>query len=91
MKKSMIVCMTLALASVVFAKGEAQPGDVKGEGKGHKVVMSLAKGEAQPGDVKGEGKGHKFVMAREAEPKDDRGGKGEPQPNDDRGRGKGRG
>lgn len=66
MKKSMIVCMTLALASVVFAKGEAQPGDVKGEGKGHKVVMSLAKGEAQPGDVKGEGKGHKIFLVREA-------------------------
>ena len=88
MKYFMCACLTLALASsVVFAKGQPEPGDVKGEGKGHPIMM--AKGEPEPGDVKGEGKGHPIVMAREAEPKDDRRGKGQPEPGDDRGRGKG--
>lgn len=55
-----------------LARGEPQPGDVRGEGKGHKYAtdLLLTRGEPQPGDVRGEGKGHKYapdlLMAREA-------------------------
>ena len=83
---SMIIA--LASSSALFAMGEKEPGDVKGEGKGHKI----AKGEKEPGDIRGEGKGHKILMAGEKESADDRNQpKGQPEPGDDRGRGKGRG
>jgi len=45
-----------------LSRGENEPGDVRGEGKGHKV----ARGENEPVDVRGEGKGHKVFLVREA-------------------------
>lgn len=73
------------------SRGETEPGDVKGEGKGHKV----ARGESEPGDVKGEGKGHK-VARGENEPGDVKGegkghkvARGENEPGDVKGEGKG--
>jgi hypothetical protein len=43
---------------IVARQGQPEPGDVKGEGKGHPVAR---RGQPEPGDdrgAKGEGKGH---------------------------------
>jgi hypothetical protein len=62
----------IEICPIRLSRGENEPGDVRGEGKGHKV----ARGENEPGDVRGEGKGHK-VARGENEPGDVRGeGKG---------------
>ena len=56
MKTLLSASLVLALASstALFAKGEAEPGDVKGEGKGHKLQIAR---EAEPGDDRGRGRG----------------------------------
>jgi hypothetical protein len=101
MNKLFTAGLVLALSSstTLFAKGEAEPGDVKGEGKGHKIQIAReaepgddrgGKGQPEAGDDRGRGKGHKIAKG-EAEPGDDRGGKGQPEPGDDRGRGRGKG
>jgi hypothetical protein len=81
----------IEICPIRLSRGENEPGDVRGEGKGHKV----ARGENEPGDVRGEGKGHK-VARGENEPGDVRGegkghkiARGENEPGDVPGEGRG--
>ncbi len=68
MKTLLSASLVLALASstALFAKGEAEPGDVKGEGKGHTIQIAReaepnddrgGKGQPEPGDDRGRGRG----------------------------------
>ena len=59
---SAALAMALGSSSALFAKGEI--GDVKGEGKGHKIAREAeknddrgGKGQPEPGDDRGRGKG----------------------------------